>query len=212
MLVGVDDYRVFDPSGALDLAGSVEDVGLWRSVCERLGAVAPEVLTAPLRADGARALGAATRDRIGAAFQGLLDALADPAPGPRQGVFVFAGHGLQQGDGLALCATDHAPGSPRLVLLQELLDRVRDACLAADRSLTLVLDCCFSGELGGAVAGARPRVIGEPVRRTASALRRYLGQVALPPGVVVVGAGDRAVEAWGPAAGPAASASPRPPR
>lgn len=115
LLVGVGEYRAFDPSGAADLEGPVNDVTAWLQLALDAG-VPPDHIRicaepAPaLDALGARAkditVGGATHAEIVAGLKWLAGAL--DGKGGTKGLLTWSGHGTHAGEVALLCPSDIA--------------------------------------------------------------------------------------------------------
>lgn len=99
----------------------------------------------------------ALRTRIAQLFESSRDA---------ELLFFFAGHGAQTLWGADLVTQD-ATQNNLGVSMNDLLTLANDS---PARSITLILDCCFSGELGNA-SGLQPAATAEPFRLTRTLLR-----------------------------------------
>jgi hypothetical protein len=156
LLIGIDDYSVYDasvgqPRGTSDLPGSVQDVRAFWRICRHIG-VRPErmrVLTSP-RIDPAELAGAkgdnvgeATRDAILEGVTWISEKLAAP-PRPA-GLIAYSGHGdWLEGEGLVICPSDTVgPNLEHSILMKHLQRIIRER--EAGENLTLVLDTCHAG-------------------------------------------------------------------
>jgi hypothetical protein len=149
LLIGVDDYRTYDPEGWYDLRGSVNDVQVWLDVCRSLG-IEPQhtrVLVSPANGaalphlDGVR-VEEATRENILKGVAWLAQAVGHGEG--RTGLLTFSGHGDVADHDLALCPSDVAPsrdGAPSQLIDFATLKQI----LGDAEDLTIVLDCCFAG-------------------------------------------------------------------
>ncbi len=159
MLIGVDNYRAFDPEGRRDLRGSVNDVRAWWDVCRALG-IAPAnvcVLASPapgaprLEIDGVH-VEEATRENILKGIAWLAQGVGNQEK--RTGLLTYSGHGAFTDNDLALCPSDVTPGDdgpPRNLIEFAAVKRA----LHSAEGLTIVLDTCFAGAaapLHGALA------------------------------------------------------------
>ena len=161
LLIGVQDYKAYDPSGAADLPAGVNDIGAFCRMCRRLGLPMENihVLTSPkglgeagrnvdLHGEGAGYLGEATRDEILEQLGWLAGKLghAPGDPSPKVGLLTYSGHGDYLKDELALCPSDVAlgPGTDLegLIAFSEIAKLL--AVGGANENLTVVLDCCHA--------------------------------------------------------------------
>ncbi len=173
LLIGVDDYSSFDVSrrqapGTTDLPGSRNDARAFWRLCRRIG-IQPaniRVLTSPpidfheLPGAGPENVAPATEAEIlaGAAWlASQLQARAQPDARPT-GLLTYSGHGdwlAGQGPG-ALPRRRDGRGHPA-ISSHAVPFRVLNEMLGEDgaaENLTVVLDTCHSGAIGG--AGDRP--------------------------------------------------------
>jgi hypothetical protein len=148
LLIGVNDYRTYDPTGAVDLPGSLNDVRTWWNLCRDLGFPSQNirVLTSPaltsIDLQGAYT-GPATQAEILRGVAWLAQQLGvDPNA---VGVLTFSGHGDQIGADLVICPADITPSGANLtnaVRLADLQTIVNEYNAAPN--LTVSLDCCHS--------------------------------------------------------------------
>jgi uncharacterized caspase-like protein len=133
--VGIDNYP-----GHSNLNGCVADATAMDNVLQR-------------NDDGTRnwdtqlVVGASTSPAVvtRGRLRGLMSELFS-SPRDTDLLFFFAGHGVQTGWGAELVTQDAAVNSMG-VSMNDLLTL---ANASAARSVTLILDCCFSGDLGNA--------------------------------------------------------------
>lgn len=150
VLIGVDDYSVYDPDGKHNLLGSVNDVRAFWDVCVTSG-FAPEnihVLTKP-QLDPAELGGVAqnfkeaTRENILAEQKALVDLLG--ADGRAVGILMYSGHGAwidsASEDSAVICPSDFSMDLSRPA--NEI--PVHDLWKGGGTNLTVILDCCHSG-------------------------------------------------------------------
>lgn len=113
LLIGIDDYRAYDPSGASDLHGSLADVGGWWALTRKLG-VPPKnvrICTSPKLSRetlGPEAAGATLTEATHAEIEAALRWLADALDGERgtKALFTYGGHGAMTAAGEILCPSD----------------------------------------------------------------------------------------------------------
>jgi hypothetical protein len=161
LLIGVDDYSVFDasrrqPIGTTDLEGSRNDVrAFWRQ-CRRLGMKPANIRVLASPVIDFRELPGATPENVAPATEAeilgktrwLAEKLAQKSK--PTGLLTYSGHGDWLAErGLVLCPSDvtwaptagDAPDLPHAVPLSAL-----DALLAPHaENLTVVLDTCHAG-------------------------------------------------------------------
>ncbi|MFO0587517.1 MAG: caspase family protein [Polyangiaceae bacterium] len=143
LLIGVDDYRAFDSTGAQDLPGSVNDVMAWRSTLLRRGYDADNIrvlvspVPGPLGPLGAQP---ATRANIERALAWLEEQTSDRDR--TAGVLTFSGHGDTDADGQPVIC----PADTQVVdgFLEKTI-RVSDIVYRLSRNSAVFLDCCHSG-------------------------------------------------------------------
>ncbi|HSH58454.1 MAG TPA: caspase family protein [Acidimicrobiales bacterium] len=132
LLVGIDHY----PSVG-SLTGCVADATALNEVLARNADGTPNWRTELIAADVGTAV--VTRDSLRGALTGLFANARDADL-----LFFFAGHGAQTSWGAELVtqdAVDHSLG----VSMNDLVTLANDS---PARSVTLLLDCCFSGDMG----------------------------------------------------------------
>lgn len=171
LVIGIDDYSHFDPTGRNDLRGAVNDAHRWQGfLTGRLG----------VPADQARLLtsGDATRDAIRAGVAWLVEQLQTAGP-DAAGLVTFSGHGAGAADtaqarlGLTdcLCPADVEVTAEGLLdhtisfaNLQHWLQAHDDAAAAPRERLssrvTVILDACY----GVQTQGPRVRSLGATAR------------------------------------------------
>lgn len=162
LLVGVDAYRTFDPSGEHDLEGAVNDALAWRDLLVGGLAVPADrvrVLASPApgaQPPGSDSLPGASGDTLRDGLRWLVGQMAEHGA---VGLFTFAGHGVAlrghgddpQGLSLALCPTDVDGRLDRALSVEELEDLVRDTlgepvARRVLQDLTVVADACYTDE------------------------------------------------------------------
>ncbi|MEZ4309830.1 MAG: caspase family protein [Polyangiaceae bacterium] len=146
LIVGVEDYRAFDPSGKSNVPGALNDARSLIRECLAMG-FAPErirVLTSPALAEGTGSpeaagilFGEATRDGIEAGLQWLYTELSRPEPA--SGLATFSGHGLLV-EALGLCPGDFDGSEASILYVSDV--RAAFGTDKATDSLTVLLDCC----------------------------------------------------------------------
>lgn len=143
LIIGVHDYRTYDPTGGSDVPGALHDARALTRECLAMG-FSPErirVLTSPPLPPGELgpvATGEATRAGIQEGLLWLAAALGDAAP--TSGLLTFSGHGAQGTAGLPLLCPSDTTAS-----LEEAIDAGALRQMAPPevrRRLTALLDCC----------------------------------------------------------------------
>lgn len=167
LLIGVGDYRAFDPSGAHDLKGPVPDALGWWALTRELGippenvriCAAPTLDRARLGKDGAGVtLTGATGDEIEAGLRWLAGAL--DGKGGTKGLLTYSGHGGRSRGEQVICPTDvkwvdgALAGALPVGEIADLLDARAEAT-----RLTAFVDTCHSGR-GVPAIGGTARVLG----------------------------------------------------
>jgi hypothetical protein len=132
LLVGIDSYEHFS-----SLRGCVNDVTSLVPLLERHEDASPNFECRALTSD----VGKITTDRLLEALDALL------APGADVALFYFAGHGHSSntGDDVTLVSANGTATSPG-VKASDLLAKVVGSSV---REVVVILDCCFSGGVGG---------------------------------------------------------------
>lgn len=157
VLIGVDDYSVYDPEDKHNLLGCVNDVRAFWDVCMTSG-FAPEnihVLTNPQLNPAelgglAQNFKEATRENILAEQKALVDLLS--ADGRAVGILMYSGHGAwidnASDNSAVICPSDFSMdlARPRNEI------PVHDLWKGAGSNLTVILDCCHSGGREGHAA------------------------------------------------------------
>lgn len=153
LLVGIDTYR-FGP-----LKGCVADAVALADVLSRNADRSPNWRTEVMRGcDGEPPITREVlRDGLSQLFKNAGDADL---------LFFFAGHGGQTLWGADLVTQDATENSLG-VSMNDLITLANDS---AARSVTLILDCCFSGDIG-ALPGLQAAAVAEPFRLTKALLR-----------------------------------------
>ncbi|MEM7249526.1 MAG: hypothetical protein AAF533_29730 [Acidobacteriota bacterium] len=160
LLIGVNDYSRFDPSGRSDLAGSVNDARRWHALCRehlRVPKAQVRVLASPRRDDPAPLPESTTPATLANITEGLSWLTAEMTRvrregGQASGLITFSGHGTtvqhpenaELGLSAALCASDtHRDESGDLVGVITLA--AIEALLAEVASdVTLAIDACYT--------------------------------------------------------------------
>lgn len=150
LIIGVQEYRAFDPGGGSDVAGALNDARAMVHECLAMGFSSERirVLTSPvLSASDVAAVGAgagiafaeATRANIEEGLRWLYRSLS--CEEPAAGLASFSGHGLMS-PGLALAPADFDGSQESLVLVADVRRGFGDG--KAARALTVLLDCCHA--------------------------------------------------------------------
>ncbi len=163
LLVGIDDYP-----GLAPLTGCVADATAVADIIRTHADDSPNYHTELITSDGGHA--AVTRESLRAALARLFGNARDTDL-----LFFFAGHGGQTLWGAELVTQD-ATSNSLGVSMNDLLTLANGS---PARSVTLILDCCFSGDLGNP-AGLQDSSVAEPFR---------LGKAVLRENVTVLAAG-----------------------
>ena len=166
VIVGIDRYRDFDPSGACDLLGAANDANAWVSLLQdrfyvpadhiRLLSTGSHPAASPVPEAPLPQRSQPTRLGIEEALSWLAKMLSREGA---SGLIAYSGHGIelpgyegdQQGMNLAICPTDITPsleGALTLSDLQERLLHVLKSLGGCDPSsvlqnLTIVIDACY---------------------------------------------------------------------
>ncbi|MFO0625384.1 MAG: caspase family protein [Polyangiales bacterium] len=165
LIIGVGDYRAFDPSGANNLTGARYDVRSMYELSVALG-IPQENISILVTVDEGRTgddamanlfntsptgvhFGPATHDAIVERIAWLSKSLT-PAPGATRapiGLFTFSGHGDFVGGELALCPSDVRPGANGAADPVGAITFASIAQVLGDAAgkLTAILDCCHAG-------------------------------------------------------------------
>ncbi|MEZ4435988.1 MAG: hypothetical protein R3F65_26625 [bacterium] len=178
LLIGIDDYTTFDPSGAADLRGARADVVAWWAQTRALGIPAanvricagPALTPDALGADAAAAkLTGATRAEIEAALSWLAGALGESG---NQALLTYSGNGARTATGDVICPSDVRRDGDTLADALSLADV--GALLGKRAPRTRIIACVDTGHTPG-----------RPTAATAKAR-------SLPPIGAVSGASDPA--------------------
>lgn len=167
VIIGVDRYTDFDPTGEHNLGGAVHDATAWfHLLTTHFGVPAAHIrlLLAPAGDDPPpaqapkqpEAHAKATKENIEIALRWLSDRLASPGG---SGLVTFAGHGLAlrgptpgpEGMSLGLCPTDIGPRLDRVITIGELQLQLTDRRSKAEgervlRDTTMIIDACYTKE------------------------------------------------------------------
>lgn len=183
LIIGVHEYRTYDPSGRSDVAGALNDARTWVRQCLAMG-FSPErvrVLTSPVLAASDLGppgesihRGEATHDGIVDGITWLMNELGGEAPAA--GIMTFSGHGEQAGGQLLLCPSDTTSSLTNVIDMLALRRRVGSD--KASKNLSVLIDGCH-GQVGvdreqsirarlSAKAESIPEVIGVTERVIAS--------------------------------------------
>lgn len=159
LIIGVHDYRTYDPTGASNVPGALHDARALTRECLAMG-FSPErirVLTSPPLPPGELGpvtTGEATRAGIEEGLLWLAGALGDAAP--TSGLLTFSGHGAEGTAGMPLlCPSDTTKS------LEEAIDvgALREmAPPEVRRRLTALLDCCHAQVGPSAAEGLQARL------------------------------------------------------
>lgn len=158
--MGIDDYS-FGP-----LEGCVADAEALADVLAYHADGNPNWKTEMLL--GSSGSSAITRDKLRRSLAQLFSNAKDTDL-----LFFFAGHGGQTHWGADLVtqdATEHSLG----VSMNDLITLANDS---PARSVTIILDCCFSGDIG-ALPGLQAAAVAEPFRLTKTVLRENVTVLA----------------------------------
>lgn len=169
LLIGVGDYRVFDPSGAHDLKGAVPDALGWWALTRQLGippenvriCAAPTLDRARLGKDGAGVtLSGATGAEVEEALRWLAARL--DGEGGTKGLLTYSGHGGRSRGEQVICPADvrWVDGALADALAVGEIADILDARAEKTR-LTAFIDTCHSGRGVPAVGGTARALGGE---------------------------------------------------
>ncbi|MFJ6782878.1 caspase domain-containing protein [Streptomyces yangpuensis] len=173
ILVGIDDYPTVD-----SLSGCVADAKALYTVLSTNADGSPNWRTQLLTSESGPDV--VTRDSLRKALTLLFANARDSDL-----LFYFAGHGAQTPWGADLVTQDareHNLG----VSMQDLLTLANDS---PARSVTLILDCCFSGDLGN-VAGQQAAAVADNFRLNRTTLREDVTILAASRATEEAEAGD----------------------
>lgn len=147
LIIGVHDYRTYDPSGGSNVPGALHDARTWYRACLSMG-FSPEnirVLASPplspdeLGPGGAKAtLGEATRAGIAKGLLWLSEKIGVDTPA--SGLMTFSGHGDEGDAGRPVLFPSDTTAS-----LEEGIDVAalwQKASTTVADNLTMMLDCC----------------------------------------------------------------------
>lgn len=163
LLIGVGDYRIFDPSGDADLKGPPNDVAAWLRMVYDLGIPRAQIRICaspglprgidPAALEGVRVTGA-SRAEIVDGLEALARAL--DGSGGTKAVLTYSGHGTRTAAGQVLCPADIRAEGDTLVggLTVDEVGRILDRRAPGTR-LTAFVDTChdvtgFEDSLGTA--------------------------------------------------------------
>lgn len=170
VLIGVENYRDYDPSGRRDLRGVTQDVHAWWRLCrEHLGIPGDQIRVLLRSAEtgaGEPPSGStdATRADIVHALTWLGEALATPDTGALlvycgRGLGVRAAEGLGASVSLGLCPADLRPDLEAALTFAEIRDHLLARAPGTHlANLTTVVDACWSSE-GHAHARGLDRIV-----------------------------------------------------
>jgi hypothetical protein len=168
LLIGIDDYRAFDPSGDSDLKGGAHDTVAAARCCTVLGMnpVDIHILRDDVESAGnpftIRSKGKTTR----AAIEAQLGWLREQLDAGRKGLLWYSGHGAHtEKDGLLLCPSDTDATFAGAISFKGL-----KALLGpnAAQNLTVVLDCCHGGPRVDRLGRRSSTLGGDPIEAGAA--------------------------------------------
>ncbi len=170
LLIGVHDYRTYDPTGRSNVAGALNDAQAWLCQCRNMG-FSPErirVLTTPRLSPedvgpmgDSVVFGEATHDEIVKGIGWLMDELSQE--GAASALMTFSGHGELLDGHLLLCPSDvtsSLEGVIDIAMLRQVLDKKK-----ASEDLTILIDGCHSQ-----VGLSRKQSVREQLRAKAAGL------------------------------------------
>ncbi|MBK9258686.1 MAG: caspase family protein [Polyangiaceae bacterium] len=149
LIIGVHEYRDYDPSGNADIPGARNDARAWVRSCLSIGfsprsirVLASPPLSAAELGPGAEGVqfGAADRDSIIDGLTWLSEQIGGDAAAT--GLMTFSGHGDAGNDGCPLLCPANLTNS-----LEEVIDVAAIRAKAAGKvkgNLTAMLDCCHA--------------------------------------------------------------------
>ncbi len=198
LIIGVHDYRVYDPTGAANVPGARQDARTWVHACLAMG-FSPQnirvLASPPLHASdlgpeaAAVTFGEANRAGIVEGLQWLSEKIGGPTPA--SGLVTFSGHGDEGENGFPLlCPSDTSASLDEVIDVGAL--REKASAIMKD-NLTMMLDCCHAQagvdvaqsilmRLRAKKAGAglpqraRARVVAACARDQQSVSARFLGE------------------------------------
>lgn len=165
LIVGIDDYPTVRP-----LTGCVADASALNDLLERHADGTPNWRTELLTSDAGPDV--ITRDSLRQVLTELFASARDADL-----LFFFAGHGAQTPWGADLVTQDAAPHSMG-VSMNDLVTLANDS---PARSVTILLDCCFSGDTGN-TAGLQSAGVAEEFRLSKAVVRENVTIMAASRG------------------------------
>jgi metacaspase-1 len=130
VLIGINDYTMYDPKGATNLRGCLNDVEDYRRLCLSMGFKPANIHILRDRA--------ATAQNIFEEVEWLASKLnEDPN---NEGVCQYSGHGTLYKQRPSLCSADMDWANP--VTYKKLGDVLK---IGDTQNLTVIMDCCHSG-------------------------------------------------------------------
>lgn len=163
LIIGVDDYTAYNPSGGSDLQGAVNDAAAWLKTAQALGIPAKQIRVLTSRAIPGQT-GGATRAEIVAGLEWIRDALK--GPDHTKALICFSGHGAwDPEEGSLLCPSDVTQDGVRVggALSAKAMYAILDQRPQLDRhrnAITLFIDACDAG--GGGEKKATGRGLPSP--------------------------------------------------
>ena len=192
LIIGINNYRAFDPTGQHDLKGGAHDTVAVARCATVLGMAAEDIhvvrndVASPGNAFVLKAEGDTTQRGIYAE----IDWLRSQLDAGRKGLLWYSGHGAHTNEeGLLLCPSDTLPDLSNAIPIRELARRLGAKALA---NLTLVLDCCHGGPLKDALGRPSTTLGGDPVTKGSRDHDLDIGAVVL----AACGPGEQAQQSW----------------
>jgi Caspase domain len=184
LLIGIQDYRAYDPSGKSDLLAGAPDAGAFYRACRRLGIPGENIhiLTSPrttidkfaaadgnvfIHVGGVGHFGEADNAGIRSELEWLARKLAHAQgdAGAPIGLLSYSGHGALANGELAICPSDVRDQGGVLegaITFEDVESILGDAA----QNLTIVLDCCHAGAAVTAGDPSKQRAANAPLTTT----------------------------------------------
>jgi hypothetical protein len=191
LLIGINDYRAFDPSGNCDLKGGAHDTVAIARCCTVLGMdpVDIHILRDDIESSGnpftIEPKGKTTR----AAIQAQLEWLREQLDAGRKGLLWYSGHGAYtEKDGLLLCPSDTDTAFANTISFNGLKTLLGPN---AAKNLTVVLDCCHGGPRVDKLGRRSSTLGGDPIEAGA-AFDLQIGAIVL----AACAPGEQTQQSW----------------
>jgi hypothetical protein len=192
LIIGINDYSAFDPSGAKNLKGGAQDAYAVGQCCAFLGMRPERIKTASkdVASPGNALLRADLGDTTQKGIYEQIDWLRGELEAGNKGLLWYSGHGAHTEEkGLLLCPSDTTSELGNTISFKELGARLGPKAAA---NLTVVLDCCHATPQPGTQNRPTTSLGGDPIQQATFDKDLQIGALVLS----ACAPGEQAQQSW----------------